>query len=116
MFANVCNSSANTGARGDASRFAALEATDVRAFMAMRRADDIGGRSLMRALAGLRSFGRFLEREGKGKIGALPPFARQKSARACRSRFRLAAAKRFADADERAGETRDPWILRATPP
>ena len=51
--------------------FAALEATDVRAFMAMRRADDIGGRSLMRALAGLRSFGRFLEREGKGKVGAL---------------------------------------------
>ena len=45
--------------------------TDVRAFMAMRRADDIAGRSLMRALAGLRSFGRFLEREGKGKVGAL---------------------------------------------
>ena len=39
--------------------------------MAMRRADEIGGRSLMRALAGLRSFGRFLEREGKGKVGAL---------------------------------------------
>ena len=39
--------------------------------MAMRRADDIGGRSLMRALAGLRSFGRFLEREGSGKVGAL---------------------------------------------
>src|ERR1700743_1231710 len=53
------------------SRFAALEASDIRAFMAMRRADDIGGRSLMRALAGLRSFGRFLEREGKGKVGAL---------------------------------------------
>ena len=51
--------------------FAALEATDIRAFMAMRRADDIAGRSLMRALAGLRSFGRFLEREGKGKVGAL---------------------------------------------
>ena len=35
-------------------RFAALDASDVRAFMAMRRAGDIGGRSLMRALAGLR--------------------------------------------------------------
>src|SRR6185437_6111641 len=51
--------------------FAALEATDVRAFMAARRNDDIGGRSLMRALAGLRSFARFLEREGLGKVGAL---------------------------------------------
>src|SRR6266404_1674283 len=51
--------------------FAALEASDIRAFMAMRRADDIAGRSLMRALAGLRSFARYLEREGKGKVGAL---------------------------------------------
>ena len=59
------------GARVTLARFAALEASDVRAFMAMRRADDIGGRSLMRALAGLRSFGRFLEREGRGKVGAL---------------------------------------------
>src|ERR1700682_3388438 len=58
------------GARLTVARFAALEATDVRAFMAMRRADEIGGRSLMRALAGLRSFGRFLEREGVGRGGA----------------------------------------------
>ena len=52
-------------------RFAALETSDVRAFMAARRGDDIGSRSLMRALAGLRSFGRFLEREGQGNVGAL---------------------------------------------
>ena len=30
-----------------------------------------GGRSLMRGLAGARSFARFLERNGKGKVGAL---------------------------------------------
>src|SRR5260370_5072746 len=59
------------GARVTLQHFAALEATDIRAFMAMRRADDIASRSLMRTLAGLRSFGRFLEREGKGKVGAL---------------------------------------------
>src|SRR3954453_16261432 len=59
------------GARVTLSPFPALEASDVRSFMAMRRASDIGGRSLMRALAGLRSFGRFLEREGRGKVGAL---------------------------------------------
>src|SRR5580692_12683955 len=63
--------SEHRGARVTLASFAALEASDVRAFMAMRRAADIGGRSLMRALAGLRSFGRFLEREGKGKVGAL---------------------------------------------
>src|SRR5882762_9971366 len=90
--------------------FAALEATDVRAFMAMRRADDIAGRSLMRALAGLRSFGRYLEREGKGKVGALSAIRAPKVAKSLPKPIQMAAAKRFADADERAGENRDPWI------
>jgi len=91
--------------------FAALEASDVRAFMAMRRADDIGGRSLMRALAGLRSFGRFLEREGKGKVGALSAIRAPKIAKSLPKPIHIAAAKRLADADERAGETRESWIL-----
>ena len=90
--------------------FAALEATDVRAFMAMRRADDIGSRSLMRALAGLRSFGRFLEREGKGKVGALSAIRAPKIGKSLPKPIQMAAAKRFADAEERAGEDRDPWI------
>jgi len=98
------------GALVTLSRFAALEATDVRAFMAMRRADDIGGRSLMRALAGLRSFGRFLEREGKGKVGALSAIRAPKVGKSLPKPIQVAAAKRFADADERAGEARDPWI------
>ncbi len=50
---------------------AKLTPQDVRAFMAARRADGIGSRSLMRSLAGARSFARFLERNGKGKVGAL---------------------------------------------
>jgi integrase/recombinase XerC len=91
--------------------FAALQASDVRAFMASRRADDIGGRSLMRALAGLRSFGRFLEREGKGKVGALATIRAPKVGKSLPKPIHMAAAKRFADAGERAGETREPWIL-----
>ena len=90
--------------------FAALEATDVRAFMAMRRADDIGSRSLMRALAGLRSFGRFLEREGKGKVGAFSAIRAPKIGKSLPKPIQMAAAKRLADAEERAGEDRDPWI------
>ena len=92
------------------ARFAALEATDIRAFMAMRRADEIGGRSLARSLAGLRSFGRFLEREGKGKVGALSAIRAPKIGKSLPKPIHMAAAKRFADADERAGEDRDPWI------
>ena len=98
------------GRRVTLSGFAALEASDVRAFMAMRRACDIGGRSLMRALAGLRSFGRFLEREGRGKVGALSAIRAPKVGKSLPKPVPVAAAKRLADADERAGETRDPWI------
>ena len=98
------------GASVTLSRFAAIEATDIRAFMAMRRADDIGGRSLARSLAGLRSFGRFLEREGKGKVGALSAIRAPKIGKSLPKPIQMAAAKRFADADERAGEDRDPWI------
>lgn len=99
------------GERVTLERFALLEATDVRAFMAMRRADDIAGRSLMRALAGLRSFGRFLEREGKGKVGALSAIRAPKVAKSLPKPLPMASAKRLADADERAGEERETWIL-----
>jgi integrase/recombinase XerC len=92
------------------SAFAAIEASDIRAFMAMRRASDIGGRSLMRALAGLRSFGRFLERDGKGRVGALAAIRAPKVGKSLPKPVPVAAAKRFTDADERAGESRDPWI------
>jgi integrase/recombinase XerC len=98
------------GTRVTLARFAALEASDVRAFMAMRRADEIGSRSLMRALAGLRSFGRFLEREGNGKVGALSAIRAPKVGKSLPKPIQMAAARRLTDADERAGETRDPWI------
>jgi integrase/recombinase XerC len=91
-------------------RFAALEASDIRAFMAARRADEIGGRSLMRALAGLRSFGRFLEREGVGRVGALSAIRAPKIGKSLPKPIQMVLAKRLVDADERAGENRDPWI------
>jgi integrase/recombinase XerC len=99
------------GTRVTLSRFLRLEASDIRAFMAMRRADDIAGRSLMRALAGLRSFGRFLERDGRGKVGALSAIRAPKIAKSLPKPLPMVAAKRLADADERAGETRESWIL-----
>ncbi|MBV8927427.1 MAG: tyrosine recombinase XerC [Bradyrhizobium sp.] len=99
------------GTRVTLTRFSQLEASDIRAFMAMRRADDIGGRSLMRALAGLRSFGRFLEREGQGKVGALSAIRAPKIGKSLPKPLPIASAKRLADADERAGESRESWIL-----
>jgi integrase/recombinase XerC len=41
-----------------------LRAADIRGFLATRRNDDVGSRSLARALSALKSFFRFLERDG----------------------------------------------------
>jgi len=43
---------------------AELRAADVRAFLAKRRSDELASRSLARALSAIKSFFRFLEREG----------------------------------------------------
>jgi integrase/recombinase XerC len=101
---------AHWGSSVTLKRFAALEASDVRAFMAARRIQQIGSRSLMRALAGLRSFARFLEREGKGKVGALSAIRAPKVGKSLPKPIGIGAAKELTEADLRAGENRDPWI------
>jgi len=90
---------------------ARLAPADVRAFMAARRADAISGRSLMRNMAGVRSFARFLERNGKGKVGALASVRTPKVAKTLPKPLSVADAKRMADADLRAGEAVEPWVL-----
>jgi len=92
-------------------KLAALAPQDVRAFMAARRADGTGSRSLMRTLAGVRSFARFLERNGKGKVGALSAVRAPKIARTLPKPLHIAAAKQVSDANLRAGEEREPWVL-----
>jgi len=99
------------GARVTLGRLARLEPQDVRAFMAARRASGITGRSLMRTLAGVRSFARFLERRGKGKVGAIAAVRAPKVARTLPKPLAVAAARRLSDPDLRAGEEREPWIL-----
>jgi integrase/recombinase XerC len=89
---------------------ARLAPADVRAFMAARRAAGIGSRSLMRSLAGLRAFGRFLERNGKGKVGALAAVRAPKIAKTLPRPIAVDAAKRTADPDIAAGDGREPWI------
>ncbi len=92
-------------------KLAALSPQDVRAFMAARRGQGIGSRSLMRGLAGARSFARFLERNGKGKVAALAAVRAPKSARTLPKPLPISAARAVSDADLRAGEAREPWVL-----
>jgi len=79
--------------------------------MAARRAAGVSGRSLMRALAGVRSFARFLERGGKGQVAALAAVRAPKVAKTLPKPLAIAAAKRVPDIELRAGEEREPWIL-----
>jgi len=92
-------------------QLAKLTPADVRAFMAARRSAGAGNRSLMRGLAGVRSFARFLERNGKGKLGALMAVRTPKLPRSLPKPLSIASAKRIADTELRAGEAREPWII-----
>jgi len=89
---------------------AALEPADVRAFLAARRARNIGSRSLMRALAGMRAFGRFLERNGRGRLGALAAVRAPKIGKTLPRPLPVDAAKSVADPTFAAGDGRDVWI------
>jgi len=99
------------GRRITLSALARLEPADVRAFMAARRAAGVSGRSLMRSLAGARSFGRFLERTGDGKVGALAAVRAPKIEKTLPKPLSIPAAKQVSDASARAGEERPPWVL-----
>ncbi|MEA2988551.1 MAG: integrase/recombinase XerC, partial [Alphaproteobacteria bacterium] len=103
--------SEHLGQRVTLAALTRLAPQDVRAFMAARRAQDISGRSLMRGLAGARSFARFLERNGKGRVGALNAVRTPKIAKTLPKPIAIAAAKQLADAGLRAGEEREPWVL-----
>ena len=55
----------------DMTQLLGLSARDVRGFLAARRNDEVGSRSLARALSALRMFYKFLERRGYGKNDAI---------------------------------------------
>jgi integrase/recombinase XerC len=99
------------GGRPSLAGLATLKPADVRAFMAARRAAGIGSRSLMRTLSGVRSFARFLERKHTGSVAALRAVRAPKIAKTLPKPLAIAAAKRVVEAEVRAGEEREDWIL-----
>jgi len=99
------------GGKVTLTRLTKLAPPDVRAFMASRRTDGIGSRSLMRGLAGVRSFTRFLEREGMGRVSAVSAVRAPKIAKTLPKPLAVSDAKQLADVDLRAGEEREPWVL-----
>jgi integrase/recombinase XerC len=91
--------------------FVALAPADLRAFLARRRAEGVEGRSLMRALASLRSLARWLERKGAGRASAFAAIRAPRLARSLPKALRPADAIAMTETETRAGEARDPWIL-----
>jgi integrase/recombinase XerC len=98
------------GGRPSLKDLAALTPADVRAFMAARRADGIGSRSMMRTLAGTRAFARFLERNGKGSVGALSAVRAPKIGKTLPRPLAVSGARAVADPDIAASDGREPWI------
>ncbi len=88
-----------------------LSPIDIRGFMARRRTEGLENRSLMRLLAGLRSFARYLEREGKGKAQAFAAVRTPRIARTLPKPLAAQDARDVTQAEQRAGEARPPWIL-----
>jgi integrase/recombinase XerC len=91
--------------------FAALRPADIRAFLARRRAEGVESRSLARALAGLRSFARHLEREGQCASAAFAAVRAPKVAKTLPRPLDPSDARALADPGTREGEARPPWIL-----
>jgi integrase/recombinase XerC len=98
------------GGRPSLKDLTALTPADVRAFLAKRRAEGIGSRSLMRTLAGLRGFARYLERNGKGRVAALSAVRAPKIGKTLPRPLPVTAARRIADSDLHGDENAAPWI------
>jgi integrase/recombinase XerC len=99
------------GERPTLSTFDALTTADVRAFMARRRQSNVGNRSLLRQLAGVRSFTRFAERTGLARTMAMGSVRAPKLPRTLPKPLSPALACDVVSGEGFAGETRAAWIL-----
>ena len=85
-----------------------LRGADIRAFMAQRRSETLGSRSLARVLSALRSFFSFLEREGIVATEALNAIRTPKLARSLPKALTVTEAKRAISTTAEMEE--EPWI------
>lgn len=99
------------GERPSLATVTALTPSDVRAFMARRRQLDVGNRSLLRQIAGLRSFVRFCEREGLARTSAFATIRAPKLPRTLPKPLGPALACEVVSGGGFAGEARPAWTL-----
>ncbi|HML93221.1 tyrosine recombinase XerC [Methyloceanibacter sp.] len=88
-----------------------LSARDVRAFLAYRRSQDVGSRSLSRSLSALRMFYRFLERRGYGKNDAVRAVSMPKLPHAVPKPLPAAKASALMEGSDIAAPDAPEWTL-----
>lgn len=93
------------------SGLSGLKPLDVRAFLAARRREGIESRTLMRQLASLRSFARFLEQHGLSNASAIVNVRGPKVPKTLPRPIAAAQARALTDIATRSGEERAPWII-----
>lgn len=86
----------------------ALTTTDIRAFLAARRNDGAGSRTLARGIAGIRSFVSFLERDGHANGAALRAIRPPRAKRTLPKPLTASAALETIDVDNALDA--EPWI------
>ncbi len=99
------------GGAADAGALKALEPAALRAFLARRRNEGLESRSLLRALAAVRSFLRFLEKKGLAKTDFFGAVRAPKRPGTLPKALSIADARDLVDQESRAGEAREPWVL-----
>jgi integrase/recombinase XerC len=87
---------------------AVLTLADVRAFLAHRRSDGAGAKTLGRQIAALRSFGRFCERHGIAATTAFAAIRPPKQPKSLPKALSVADSARLMDTVEALSE--EPWI------
>ncbi|WIJ25478.1 tyrosine recombinase XerC [Devosia sp. RR2S18] len=98
----------HTGGPVSLATLKALRGADVRSFMAQRRNESLGARSLARVLSALKSFFRFLEREGVVATEALNVIRTPKLPKALPKALTVLEAKRTISTTEEMEER--PWV------
>jgi integrase/recombinase XerC len=95
----------------DMKQLLALQARDVRGFLAARRVEGVGSRSLARTLSALRMFYKFLERRGYGKNDAIRAVALPKLPHSVPKPLTAPKATALVDGADIAGEDMPEWVL-----
>jgi integrase/recombinase XerC len=95
----------------DMKRLIALSARDVRAFLAARRTEGVGSRSLSRTLSALRMFYKFLERRGYGKNDAIRAVALPKLPHSVPKPLTAPKATALIDSADIASPDAPEWVL-----